>query len=375
MDPQLKVSRAVTRLVMSNPFFGSMALGLRVHKNEHLNPPTMATDGRSIMWHPDFVDQHNEHEVTGVIAHEVMHVVFKHMMRMAGRDHKKWNFATDYAINGILIEAGFKLPDGALYNAKFKGMTAERIYDELEDEDMPDGASDFGQVNPAGGKDGKPMAADEAAQMSSDIDAKINMAANAGRAVGNLPGVIKGLLEEMERAQVDWVSHVRRVVGGDQPDDYSFRNINRRMYHAYHIVAPGMDKIGAGDIIIGVDSSGSVSGTALKHFLGEMNALSEDLAPRSITVITCDHAIQTVQSYGQGETITALSTNGRGGTRVTPVFDYIRDHNLPCDKLIYLTDLEVGDFQEVPPRYPVLWVSCSLSSQPAPWGETTYINV
>jgi len=375
MEPQLKISRAVTRLVMSHPFFGSMALGLHFKQNEDLTPPTMATDGKHVWWHPEFVDDTIEEEVTGVIAHEVMHVVLKHMLRMGNRDPKRWNFAADYAINGILIEAGFKLPKGALYNPKFDGMTAERIYDMLEDDDMLDGAAEFGQVLQATGGDGSPMPADEAAQMSADIDAKITMAANAAKAIGNLPSAIKGLIEEMERSQVDWVSHVRRVAGGDQPDNYSFRHINKRMYHSHRIVSPGIEKVGAGDIIIGVDSSGSVSDTALKHFLGELNALSEDLQPRSITVITCDSTIEDVRHYNQGEVITAMSSNGRGGTRVTPVFDYVRDHNLPCDKLIYLTDLEVGDFQDTPPPYQVLWVSCSTRSKPAPWGEPTYINI
>ena len=140
------------------------------------------------------------------------------------------------------------------------------------------------------------------------------------------------------------------------------------------VVSPSIEKIGAGDVVVGIDTSGSVSRRELKFFLGEINAISEDIKPRSITVITCDSKIQTVRRYEQGEEIQKIEINGRGGTRVKPVFDYIEEHDLPVDNMVYLSDLEVFDYPENPPHYPTLWVSSSLSSDAAPWGDTTYLT-
>jgi hypothetical protein len=56
------------------------------------------------------------------------------------------------------------------------------------------------------------------------------------------------------------------------------------------------------------------------------------------------------------------------------VFDYIEEHQLPVDNMVYLSDLEVFDYPENPPHYPTLWVSSNMRSNPAPWGETTYLK-
>ena len=117
MDAQMKVSRAITRLVVKHPFFGSLALSLKVRPEETI--PTMCTDGKSILWSPSFVDGMDQEETVGVMAHEVLHVTFKHMLRRGERDPELWNIATDFAINDILVDAGFTLPSGGLRTGNF----------------------------------------------------------------------------------------------------------------------------------------------------------------------------------------------------------------------------------------------------------------
>ena len=112
MDAQAKVSRAVTRLVVKHPFFGSMCLSVNVKSDDSI--PTMCTDGRSILWSPSFVDTMGQEETVGVMAHEVLHIVFKHHLRRGARDPELWNIATDFAINQVLVDNGFTLPKGGL---------------------------------------------------------------------------------------------------------------------------------------------------------------------------------------------------------------------------------------------------------------------
>lgn len=371
MDAQLKVSRAVTKMVVSHPFFGSMALSVRIERDD--TQPTMMTDGKSIKWNAAFVDEMTEPETLGVLAHEVMHIVLKHMLRIEGRDHHKWNVACDYAINAILLDSGFTLPTPNLHDEKYRNLMAEAIYDRLPEDEAQSQACGFGVVVPATNDDDKQMSDAEAKQLEADIDSRVMVAAEAAKTVGKLPQAIEQIVKRMKRAQVDYRDKLRRMVGGDQPDDYSFRRPQRRMYHMTRIVAPSIQKIGAGDQVVYIDTSGSVSNVELQHFLGELNAIVDDMAPRSITVITADTDVRTVRRYEQGEHIDKIEVGGRGGTAVAPVFAYIRDHDLPVDNMICLTDLEIWDFPETP-DYPVLWVSSYQDAKPAPFGETVYIQ-
>jgi predicted metal-dependent peptidase len=77
---------------------------------------------------PEFVDTLNSATLAGVLAHEVMHPALQHHVRRSGRDPKRWNEACDYAINPLLLDAGLSLPDGVLVDHRFRGMSAEQIY-------------------------------------------------------------------------------------------------------------------------------------------------------------------------------------------------------------------------------------------------------
>ena len=60
---------------------------------------TMATDGRSVWFNPDWCEGHGVEKTMGVIAHEVLHVVNKHHLRRGERDAELWNVAADLLIN------------------------------------------------------------------------------------------------------------------------------------------------------------------------------------------------------------------------------------------------------------------------------------
>ena len=157
MDAQAKVSRAVTRLVVKHPFFGSMCLSVNVKSDDSI--PSMCTDGRSILWSPSFVDTMGQEETVGVMAHEVLHIVFKHHLRRGARDPELWNIATDFAINQVLVDNGFTLPEGGLIDPEYKGLSAEAIFDRLPDDAKKkhsQGAG-MGQVTDARKEDGGDM--------------------------------------------------------------------------------------------------------------------------------------------------------------------------------------------------------------------------
>jgi hypothetical protein len=103
-DALKKMKSCVFLLNASYPFFASMLSRLIIRENRNLPYKTMATDGVSIHYDPDFVLRHTDPEIIWVIAHEVLHNTLVHFLRcpkdraMAG----VWNVAADYALNQIL---------------------------------------------------------------------------------------------------------------------------------------------------------------------------------------------------------------------------------------------------------------------------------
>lgn len=384
-DLPRKIARSKVRLMLDKlskgwGFYASVLYQMPMVEKSSL--PTMATDGKSIFYNAEFTDALSEPELDGVKVHEAYHRILKHHLRMGKRDAELWNIACDYAINPIIIQSGLVLPEGALIDAKFKGMSAEKIYDLLKEDQGDDGnggggsgqpqPQEWGNVEDQGGD----MSEDQIKSEEATINAQVVMAVNSMKTeAGKLPANIKEIIDEMKRSQIDWKDVLRRFVGGDQPEGYSYRRPNRRQWYLNEVVTPVSNKIGCGDIVVGIDTSGSVSSIELSHFLGELNAIAESSGAESVTIITCDYDVQDVVRYEKGDQIEDIVCKGRGGTRVMPVFDYIAENNINVDNFIYFTDMGIGDYPQQDVGYPILWVSSDMRGEEAPIGETTYLKV
>lgn len=384
-DLPRKIARSKVRLMLDKlskgwGFYASVLYQMPMVEKSSL--PTMATDGKSIFYNAEFTDALSEPELDGVKVHEAYHRILKHHLRMGKRDAELWNIACDYAINPIIIQSGLVLPEGALIDAKFKGMSAEKIYDLLKEDQGDDGNGGGGSGQPqpqAWGNvedQGGDMSEDQIKSEEATINAQVVMAVNSMKTeAGKLPANIKEIIDEMKRSQIDWKDVLRRFVGGDQPEGYSYRRPNRRQWYLNEVVTPVSNKIGCGDIVVGIDTSGSVSSIELSHFLGELNAIAESSGAESVTIITCDYDVQDVVRYEKGDQIEDIVCKGRGGTRVMPVFDYIAENNINVDNFIYFTDMGIGDYPQQDVGYPILWVSSDMRGEEAPIGETTYLKV
>ena len=127
-----KVDKALVNILLSQPFYSHLAGKMDIHPDAQVK--TATTNGKYIKFNPQFIEGLTPEEIRGVLAHEVEHVARLHPFRRGNRDLETWQKATDFEINGHLIEAGFTLPDGHLYDPRFKDQPAERIYSTLKDE-------------------------------------------------------------------------------------------------------------------------------------------------------------------------------------------------------------------------------------------------
>ncbi len=144
-----RIMKQRAALVLSQPFFGALALRLAI-----IEDPTcesMWVDGVRLGYNPAYVDNLDDLELRGVLAHEVLHVANGHSWRMGARDQGRWNRACDYAVNPLVLNAQFKLPQGVLLDGRYLGKSAEEIYAMLRQKE-----SSQSQDSPAGGRSSAP---------------------------------------------------------------------------------------------------------------------------------------------------------------------------------------------------------------------------
>jgi predicted metal-dependent peptidase len=359
--------RARTALILDQPFFGSLALRLPLVEN--LSIKTLAVDGKNIFYNPEFVLSMSHKVTMSAVAHEVMHCVLDHLARRDGRDPKKWNHAGDYALNQILEDVQFEIPKEWLRADGYKGMSADEIYKMLPD--MPDDQGGAGA--PGGSLDemlpGEPDPAAQT-QMTQEWKVATIQAANAAKAMGKLPSDLQRFVEGLTASKVDWRAELRRFVSERSKADYSWSRPNRTMLH-YGVYMPSLYSESMGDIIIGVDTSGSISDDVLAAFSAEVNAIAAEVLPATIHVVYCDAQVNHVDVFQRHDQV-KLTPHGGGGTRFSPVFDYVAEQNLRPVCLVYLTDL-FGETNFPEPEYPTLW-TC-ISNEVAPWGTTVKLEL
>src|ERR1700741_2673569 len=124
-DSEQKLTKARTQLLLNQPFFGRLCVRLKPGSGP---VPTMAINGRGIMYNPEFVKGLTAAELEAVVAHETLHCALGHHCRRGERDPELWNEAADLAINPILVANKFTLPAGALLDPAYQNLSAEEIY-------------------------------------------------------------------------------------------------------------------------------------------------------------------------------------------------------------------------------------------------------
>ena len=69
LPSEMRIEKARTTLLLDHPFFGTLLF--RRGGKASWSVATMATDGVSLFYNPEFVDKLNAAELSGVLAHEV----------------------------------------------------------------------------------------------------------------------------------------------------------------------------------------------------------------------------------------------------------------------------------------------------------------
>ena len=268
-DAKTRIKRGRSKLILSEPFYAVLSLRLQVVEDKKAS--TAWTDGKRFGYNPDFIMSLTDAEIIGVWVHEVMHNAMGHMVRRANRYMRKWNIAGDYAINSI-IRQKFSLPKGVLYDPRFNGKNAETIYDLLPG--VPEQGKDQGDPNSGSGNDpqstdpgrcGEVRDAESPNETSNEWKVAVAQAVAAAKGIGNLPGDLAAAIDKILRDPLPWQEMLRRFVDQTAKTDYRWCPPNRR-HIAQGLYLPSIIGDELRNIVVAVDSSGSVSDQALGRF-------------------------------------------------------------------------------------------------------------
>lgn len=416
-----RISQARTALVLDSPFWGALALRLKID----LTPGKGRawTDGKTLGFDPAYVDTLTDKQLQAVIAHEIAHCAGGHPWRRSARDTKRWNIGCDMAINGILASAGFELPANVA-RPDTPGMSAEWYTDRLppepepEPEPSPEADTDdqdqdeTPDTNPGADPDTDPDQdpdeqndqdtddqdepdqdtgpdADQDEQgedqdepepepepepgevrdapadaPESDWQQAVAQAAAMASARGSMPAGLKRDLDTLTRPLIDWRAALQRFLQATVSADYAWTRPAGRYLHM-GLYLPALQSPGMPHLAVAIDTSGSIDQVTLTQFAAELQAAHAELRPEATTALYCDSDIQRTDRFGPFDTVT-LDPPGGGGTDFRPVFSALADAPPTC--LVYFTDLD-GTFPEAEPDYPVLWLTTDRY-RTAPFGET-----
>lgn len=384
------ITKARSNLIMCHPFFGTLALRLRMVPTAQI--PTAGVDGRAIFFNPTFVAKLKPSQIQGLIAHEVMHLAFLHHTRRGARDMVKWNMACDYAINAIISEARMDLPEGVLLDDKYNNKTSEDIYNLLPeppkcavtivylDANSPGGDGDtdegdgppkkkgrqFVNVGSCGGVlEDQAATKTELAAEEAEWKIAVTQAAHIAKQQGNLPASLDRLITDLLNPTQPWREILRRFMTERSNDDFNWNRPNRRLISS-GLYLPSRYSVETGDVVVVIDTSGSIGEKELNEFGGELNGIIQDLRPRKTYVVYCDASVNSVDEFTPEDPL-ILRAVGGGGTDFRPPFSWTEDKGIKPQALVYLTD-GYGTFPDMEPAFPTLWAISNTEVSP-PWGE------
>jgi len=354
LDRQVREKLVTARigLLLRAPFFGNLATRLElVNADSWLT--TAATDGRKFYYNTDFVNKLNAKELEFLFGHEVLHNVYDHMSRVGEhRDPRLFNCAADYCVNADLIEQriGDKITP-CLYDPKYKGWSAEEVYDDLYEnadkidldqlvQQLLDEHLD-GEGDGDGDKEGKGrprLSKEERERIRNEVREALLQSANAVGA-GNLPLGVKRLIKDLTRPVVNWRELLEQQIQSVVKDDFSWMRPSRRGWHM-DAVMPGMIPGNQIDVCIAIDTSGSIGHDDIRDFMSEIKGIMDAYDEYKIQVWSFDTDIYNHEIYSSEnmDDVTNYEPKGGGGTDFEANWTYMKENDIQPKKFIMFTD-------------------------------------
>lgn len=368
LNQQLTAEQRITKAsvdITAHPRYMALAGVLMVgDKTVSDDVPTACTNGRDETYGRAFVDPKPDAELRFVMLHECYHKMYRHLItwkHLYDKNPKLANMACDYNINGKLVdenrEDGFAaMPRDengdqiGLYDERFRRpdgswMDTATIFKILGDDTTGGDGGGGAEPNESQGFDehdwegADKLSGDEVKELEKEIDVAIRqgsmMAAKSG-----ITGDRR--FDELMQPQVDWREVLREFIQTTcTGNDYSTWKRPNRRYIGAGVYLPSGISEKVDELVIAVDTSGSIPDSDLAVFLSEVQSICTTVKPDKVRLLYWGHEVVGDESYATHELDTlAESTKpkGGGGTDVECVVEYMRQHQIKPQATIILTD-------------------------------------
>lgn len=371
MELSQRTKQARVKVLLSHAFFGTLLMSTPYKLTKDI--PTAATDMANIYLNPDFMSALASVELEMfVLAHEVMHIALESGLRRGSRDPFIWNAACDYVINQLLKDAGFRIWEHALLNEKYKGWSAEKVYEDLykqAQQNPQKGQYGQGAAGGMGGDvmdPGKTMTAEQREVMAQTVRANVAAAANIARMAGKLSGDLERIVNDILDPKVPWQDLLRDYVTRITKDDESWSRRNRRFNHIY---LPARWSERMGEAILIDDTSGSIGHDELRQYNGEAKDICDTMHPERVRIVYCDAAVKGEQVFEEDEFDPALvKPKGGGGTDMRVALHYVEQYE-PAFVILFTDGFT--PWPDAEPDYPL--IVCCTTDAPVPVGMVVRI--
>ncbi|MCK5334912.1 MAG: hypothetical protein KAQ67_02055, partial [Gammaproteobacteria bacterium] len=417
-DIEKKLGAARTKLILDKPFLGALVLRLPMVAAKSEWCPTTFTDAKKFYYNAEYIEDISSAHVQFVLSREALHCALSHFARRGHRIKHLWDLACDFAINPILVSEGLEPPADVIVMQQYDNMTAEEIYplledndndqerdlqdnkDDDEDNDQGKDDKDKGAKNKSSKSDGsggipdeedkegaggnkhedtdqgsqsqsqpqlsdnnegsgdadepEPLSEAEKESLSIQWQQRMAGAAQQAMAAGKLGESMMRLVDFLLQPQLPWRNMLARYMNAIARDDYTYsRPSSRRGDPA---LFPSLRSAQL-NVTIALDISGSITDKEINEFVSEIDAIKGTVRAR-VTLQACDAELAEGGPWEfepWEEFAVNMKLKGGGGTKFTPVFDWVNTQDTMPDLLVYFTDAQ-GEFPKTEPNYPVLWL-------------------
>ncbi|ATB68768.1 hypothetical protein SJPD1_0653 [Sulfurospirillum diekertiae] len=322
--------------LFNHPFLSVLALSIPTRYVTNAKS-AFQTDGFSLSIDEAKLSTYREEEIIYLYAHTLLHIVLKHPARRKVREELVWNQSCDVVINLILSEFDHVgvMPSDEIFDADMSGLSVEEVYEILykEQEKKP---------NPEEGEKQKSFVYDETKQdlessseslqssgeqekLDNIIIQALSIAKQATKAYDSLRVEIDTLL----KPNIDLYDVLKEFLITALFEKNVTYNRPNRKYFQQGLYLPSTQKSKEQlELIIAIDSSGSVSLEEYKTFLGIVKEVCESFYEYSVTLLPFDlhvkeELIVSFDSFNPINSDNLFIPKSDGGTNFNAVLDFI----------------------------------------------------
>jgi predicted metal-dependent peptidase len=299
----------------------------------------------------------------GILKHEMLHILNKHIDRTESREHKLFNIATDCSINQLIERE--HLPEGVIYpdvleeqlDKEFpENKHAEFYYELLKDsmDKCPEcdgsGENEDGDTcehcNGTGIEHKEIKTLDNhdiwkesqgEKDLQQDVTAKMIDKAiqQTEKMKGNLPQNIADYIKLWnKKPEIKWQKVLRGILGNKKVHSReTIRKRNRRFPNRKEL--KGKEKLRLFDLLVVSDVSGSVSDEELLDVWQECKGIC-DVTKAAVKLIQVDTEPSKPEELTKSTKV--LKRKAMGGTILYPAIEMAKDSNISYNAIVVTTD-------------------------------------